>query len=55
MQNNFRHASTDDTLNVCRENLVKQEQVTYVFLTALDLSDSELLYVHDILLYKKVG
>ena len=37
MQNNFRHASTDDTLNVRRKTLVKQEQVTYVFLSALAL------------------
>ena len=37
MQNNFRHASTDDTLNVRRKNLVKHEQVAYVFLPALAL------------------
>ena len=37
MQNNFRHASTDDTLNVRGKNLVKQEQVAYVFLLALAL------------------
>ena len=37
MQNNFRHASTDDTLNVRRKTVVKQEQVTYVFLSALAL------------------
>ena len=37
MQNNFRHVSTDDTLNVRGKNLVKQEQVAYVFLPALAL------------------
>ena len=37
MQNNFRHASTDDKLNVRRKNLVKHEQVAYVFLPALAL------------------
>ena len=37
MQNNFRHASTDGTLNVRRKNLVKQEQVAYVSLSALAL------------------
>lgn len=37
MQNNFRHASTEDTLNVRRKNLVEQEQVAYVFLSALAL------------------
>ena len=37
MQNNFRHASTDDTLNVRIKNLLKQEQVAYVSLSALAL------------------
>ena len=37
MQNNFRDASTDNTLNVRRKNLVKQEQVAYVSLSALAL------------------
>ena len=65
MQNNFRHASTDDTLNVRRKNIVKQEQVTYVFfgffsfvylvLSLVCLSIyGELLQVYYILLYKEV-
>ena len=66
MQNNFRHASTDDTLNVCGKNLVKQEQVAYVSFVCssfgylvLSLVSwsiySELLQVYYILLCKKVG
>ena len=65
MQNNFRHASTDETLNVRGKNLVKQEQVAYVFFVCFNFGYlvssvvswsiySELLLVHYILLHKKV-